>query len=266
MLELIKIDIKNCINNLRFKIIFLSILGISLISFFSTCATYYGKNSLQIYSTNKMSLILSSDLRSVFHFLILTIPMLACIIYSDSYIIERKNNITNYFFIRSSRIKYFISKILVIFCTVFSTIFLVLIINELLTYTAIPKIGVNTGYGIPIYQIRVNNNEFFLQQIYNLNPYVYNIILITISAIYGALIAVIAFNISLIIRMKPVTLIIGTFLIVNLISIILPMNFRIELYIQSWPGNFKDFLLTFCIWIVALILTGVIGIVKECKY
>lgn len=264
MLDLIKIDIKNCLKNIRFQISFLCLLGVSLLAFWGVCAANYNESSLYLESTNKLGIIQGVSVRNMFQMLLLTIPVLASVMYSDSYIYEKNENISNYFFARTSKTKYFLSKIIVVFLVVFMSIFITLVLNELLTWIAIPNIGVYTA-GAQEYASPKYDNSFFMPSIYNSYPYLYNIIISAIFALYGALIAVIAFNISLLVKMKSITLHIFTLLIVQVIFFVVPERFALEMYIQSWNGTFKDFIITVLAWICIAIITGIVGIWKECK-
>ncbi|MBZ9637561.1 hypothetical protein [Clostridium sp. FP1] len=265
MITLIKLDLKNCIKNEKFKICFLSLLGICLFSFLAVCTDSFMSNSLQLDFTNKMGIMLGTKVRSVFHFILLAIPLIACGIYSDSFIYERDNNICVYYLTRTNKRKYFTSKIFSIFIIVFFTILLPLSINELLTFLAIPNIGINHGYGITVYQLKANISEFFLQSIYNNHPYLYNYLLILITSFFGALVAVIGFNLSLLFQMKKINLLIYMFLGVHLTSFVLPNRFQIYNYIQSSPGKLSDFIIALIGWIVICIISGTIGIWKETR-
>lgn len=266
MSELIKIDLNNCIKNRKFKIAFSIIFIASVLEFLGKGMEYFGKTSLDLIESNNLSIILSESNRGIILLIILAIPLIVCSIYSDSYLYESQRGIDNYYFIRVSRRKYFISKIIVIFIVSFLSILIPLGINEILTYIALPNIGVKTGYGLPIYEVINVNSNIFMDNLYRIHPYIYNVFIILLISLYGAMIAVIAFNLSLFIKMKASTLYIYIFLIVNIIQIIIPMQFTIELYIQTWPGEFKNFIITIFCWIMVVILTTIFGVRKvECR-
>lgn len=268
MFSLLKLDLRNCINSFKFKICFLSVWVISIISYLGVCYEYYNSNSLQITATNTLGLITDPDAKQLYFILLFILPLISVFIYSDSFIYERQNNICPYYFVRQSKILYFISKIITNFIVVFSTIFIGLGINEILTQIAIPDIGVLSGSGTPAYELVVNDPNIsgvFCNNLYINHPFIYNYFIIFITAIFFALIAAIAFNISLLFRMKKLTLLIITFLCVNITMFILPMKYQFQMYIQAWPGNLNDFYFTISGWIVIFIITGVIGIWRKNK-
>lgn len=265
MVTLIKIDLKNCLKNQKFKLCFLSLLGFSLLSFIGVCISAFMKNSLQLEFTNKMGIMLGTSVRSAFQIILLLIPLIACSIYSDSFIYERDNNIHIYYLTRCNKLKYFISKILTNFTMVFLTILFALSINEVLTILAIPNIGVNNGYGITVYQLKANAGRFFLQSVYYSHPYLYNFLLILITSFYASLVAVIGFNFSLIFKTRKITLLIYMFLGVHLTSLVLPSKFQIYNYIQAVPGDLSGLIITLMGWIAICIISGALGIWKETR-
>ena len=268
MISLLKLDFKNCINNFKFKICFLAVWVISIISYLGVCSKYFNANSIELKSTNLLSLIMNPDVRQLYFMLLFALPIISTFIYSDSFIYERENNICPYYFVRKSKILYLISKIITNFTVVFFTIFIGLGINEVLTNIAIPNIGVLSGSATPAYQLVIYNSKIagnFCNDLYISHPYFYNYFIIFITAIFCALISVIAFNISLLFRIKRVTLLIVTFLLVNISLFILPMKYQFQMYIQAWQGKLSDFYIILLGWISVFIITGVIGIWRKSR-
>lgn len=268
MLSLLKLDFKNCINSFKFKVCFLSVWLISIISYLGVCTEYFNSNSLKLRSTNNLSLIMNINTREMYFLLIFTLPLISAFIYSDSFIYERENNICPYYFVRQSKVLYFISKIITNFIVVFFTIFIGLSINEILTQIAIPNIGVLGEGGTPAYQLVINNPKtpgMFCNDFYINHPCLYNYFIIFITATFSALISVISFNISLLFRLKRVTLLIVTFLCVNISLFLLPEKYQFQMYIQAGPNDIHDFCPTILGWIIVLIITGIVGVWRKSK-
>lgn len=263
MVELLKLDFKNCINSFKFKICFLSIFIISIISYLGTCLRYFNSTSIELTSSSNLGLLMNPETKELYFILLFALPLISGFIYADSFIYERENNICIYYFLRKKRILYIISKIVVNFIVVFFTIFIGLSLNELLINFAIPDIGVLSDSATPAYQlvtikpkiIRAFNNDLYLS-----HPHIYNYYIIAITALFSALISVISFNISLIFRMKKVTLLIITFLIVNISAFILPENYQFQMYIQAVPGELSDFYIVLFGWISLFIITAAVGV------
>ena len=268
MLSLLKLDFKNCINSFKFKISFLSILTISLISYIGICTQYFNSTSIKLVNTNKLSLIMNINLRQLYFLLLFALPLISVFIYSDSYIYEKENNICNYYFVRTDKNLYFLSKIIINFVVVFFTIFIGLSINELLTQIAIPNIGVLSDSGTPAYQYVLNNKKIagkFYNDLFISHPFFYNYFIIFITSIFCSLISVISFNISLLFRMKKVTLMIITFLIVNISVFILPIKYQFQMYIQAYPNTLNDFYMVLLGWIGIFIISMIIGLWRSNK-
>ncbi|GKX66713.1 hypothetical protein [Inconstantimicrobium mannanitabidum] len=265
MVNLIRVDLKNCIKNDKFKMVFLLFIALSLLPFFMMCADVFGVTSLELFPTGIMGLTLGRTTRPVLNFILIMLPLIVCLIYSDSYIFERDNNICIYFFARNKKSKYFISKIISISIIVFLTVFFALSINEALTFLAIPNTGVRGYMGLPDYELTSNINHFFLQSILESSPYLYNFLLIIIISVYSSFIAIIGFNISIIFRIKRITLFICMFLGVHLSEVILPMQFTMESYIQALPYKLEYFFITLLGWLILCIFTGVVGIGIESR-
>lgn len=268
MISLLKLDFKNCISNFKFKICFLSIWVVSIISYLCVSTSSFNFDSLKLTSTNKLSLIMNPEVRQLYFILLFALPLISVFIYSDSFIYERENKICPYYFVRQSKALYFISKIITNFIITFFTIFIGLGINEVLTQIAIPNVGVLSGSGTPAYELVVNDRQIsgvFCNNLYVNHPFIYNYLIIFIMAIFFALIAAIAFNITLLFRMKRVTLLIITFLCVNITLFILPMKYQFQMYIQAYPGKLNDFYFTISGWIIIFIITAIAGVWRRSK-
>lgn len=267
MISLLKIDFKNCISNIKFKICFLLMWGISIFSYICITAECFNKNSLDLLSPNNLSLIIGSGTKSIYYIILFTLPIISSFIYSDSFVYEKENNICLYYFLRRDKKKYYLSKVIVNFVVVFLTIFISLSINEILTYVAIPNIGILDPSTTPVYQNVINEDtiQVFCPSLYILHPFIYNYFIIFLNALFGALISVIAFNMSLLFNMKKITVVVIAFLSANISVFLLPMKYQFQMYIQTWKGEVNDFIITLLGWIVLSVITLIIGIWRQLK-
>lgn len=264
MLNLLKLDFRNCTNNKKFKNCFLILFTISILSFVITCIAYFNSTSLDLISTNSMGLVLGGELRVFYHLILMIGPLVGAVMYSDSFIYEFQENIIPTITSRCNKKVYFISKVITIFVVTFISIFFIFSINEILTYIAIPNIGIRNDYGVPAYILLGNNtDEFFMQTIKNSSPIVYKFIIIAFNAIFISFTSILTFNLTLIFRIKSITVIIIVFLIINISQIILPIRYQVQMYLQCWPGDFNDFLKVAILWIILLVITFIVGIRKE---
>jgi len=134
--------------------------------------------------------------------------------------------------------------------------------NEILTYIAIPNIGVNIGR--PAYLVIQNSEpQLFLEDIYSKFPYIYNFIIITLVAVFCSMSSLLAYNLSIIFRMNKIAMLIITFLIIKGTEMFLPEEYIMQMYLQTWPASFLNFVMVFFIWIIVLAVTFFVGIKKE---
>lgn len=259
----LKMEFSRCLNSKKFKYCFGILFGLTILSYAMLFKEIFQRNSLELQKTTDYSMIInSSDIRSVFLTFILIAPLLCVLMYSDTFIEQRENNMYAMFLIRTSKRKYLLAKAITIFVVTFVSIFFILGFNEILTWISIPNVGVNTGQ--PAYLIIQNNKaEFFLQNIYNKFPHLYNFIIIMITALFCSISSLIAFNLSMIFKINKIIMIIITFLIVNGTEMFLPDDYQMQMYIQTWPSEFKNFLIVLSVWILVTLVTFVIGINKE---
>lgn len=267
MISLLRIDFKNCINNIKFKACFLVMCGISIFSYICIVLGCINKNSLDLLSTNNLSLITGIGTKSMYYIILFSLPIIASFIYSDSFVYEKENNICLYYFLRKDKRKYYVSKVIVNFVVVFLTIFISLSINEILTFIAVPNIGIQGTSATPVYQNIINEDTIhkFWPSLYIAHPFIYNYFIIFLNAMFGALISVIAFNISLIFNMKKITVVVIAFLGVNISVFILPIKYQFQMYVQTWKGEMNDFIFTLLGWIAVGVITLLIGMWRQLK-
>ena len=259
----LKMEFNRCLNSKKFKYCFSILFGLTILSYAMLFKQTFQRNSLQLGKTTDYSMIISSsDIRTIFLTFVLIAPLICTLMYSDSFIEQRENNMYSIFFMRSGKKKYIIAKTITIFTVTFVSIFFILGFNEILTWISIPDVGIDNGQ--PAYLIIQNNKaEYFLQDIYDRFPHLYNFIIIIITALFCSISSLIAFNLSMIFKINKIIMVIITFLIVNGTEMFLPDDYQMQMYIQTWPAEFKKFLMVLSIWILLTVITFVIGIKKE---
>ncbi|WP_143315510.1 hypothetical protein [Clostridium sp. HBUAS56017] len=259
----LKIEFSRCLNSKKFKYCFCILFSLSILSYAMLFKETFNRNSLELQKATDYSMIInSSDIRSVFLTFILIAPVLCVLMYSDTFIEQRENNMYTMFLLRISKRKYILAKAITIFVVTFVSIFFILGFNEILTWISIPNIGVSTKQ--PAYlAIQTNKAEFFLQNIYDKFPHLYNFIIIAITALFCSISSLIAFNLSMIFKINKIIMIIITFLIINGTEMLLPEDYEMQMYIQTWPSEFKNFLIVLSVWTLVTLVTLIIGINKE---
>ena len=268
MRNIIKLELSNCINSNRFKIMFSILFGISIASFLITAIHYYGSFSYSVNVTSLMGILQGNRSRTILFFFISTMPFIVSFIYSDSYYIERNSGINISLYMRSGRKKYLLSKLIVIATVSFVSVFCVLFINELLTFITYNNKGSDIA-GMTIYQYRNRYiAEYFLANLSISKPILFTFILILINSLYAAIMAIFSYVLTLIIKIKGIAVItlvsIGNYLLNILIANIgLERKFSMPMYQTGAAGNTTAFFILIIIWIITIGGVFFIGIRKD---
>ncbi|SFD02887.1 hypothetical protein [Clostridium uliginosum] len=258
MKKYILIEYVNCLKSRKFKIIFFFLMILVISPFVYSCYKFYGNNLSSIRAASDMSIIqgiASSFARST---LVLLLPLLSAVIYSDSYSVEYNNGVFKNIITKIPKKQYLISKVLVNISVVFVTFFIVLSINELLTLLAFPLEGYDNNFSLPSYIVMIREN-WFLDNIRSYNPYLYDWIIIFNISLSAALISTITLIICFLNKYKWL---INSFIVfISYISwmiiteILKIKNFSITSYLD-FPAIGNIYSLAFLIFIlIALIIT-----------
>lgn len=268
MYNLVKLEISNCINSTRFKTMFSVLFAINIICFLMTCNHFFGSNSNSVNVVYLMGILRGTTARTIFHFFLITMPLIVCFIYSDSYYLERKSGVYTLICMRGGRRNYIIAKLIAIAIVSFACIFSVLFINEFLTFITFNNKGSNM-LGAKIYEYKsiCDNAEFLFYTKIN-KPIIYNLILMFVSSIYASLIAMFAYSLTLISKARGISIIalvsIGVYLLDILISKLgLGMKFSMLMYQQGGPGNLLNLSVLIVLWAIVTGIIFVLGIKKD---
>lgn len=123
MFNLIKLEIKNCISSIRFKITFSILLSVSIASFLMTCSYYYGSTSNIVPIVYRAGMFRGTTAIVLFHLFLMIMPLVVCCIYSDSYYKESRSNTNISIISRCGRKKYLTGKFIVVGLVSFFSVF-----------------------------------------------------------------------------------------------------------------------------------------------
>ncbi|NRT78427.1 hypothetical protein [Clostridium beijerinckii] len=268
MYNLIKLEISNCINNFRFKIMFSALLLINIINFLMTCNQYFDLTSNSVPVGYLMGILRGTTARSIFFFFLVTMPLIVSFIYSDSYYMDKKSGVYTSICMRGGRKNYIIAKLIVIGIISFACVFFALFINEFLTFITFNNKG-SSMQGVKIYEYESRySDQEFLSYIEIYKPILYKLILIFVNSLYGSFIAMFTYSISLISKARGISIIalvsIGVFVLDILISKLgLGTKFSMLMYQQGGPGNITCFSILIVIWICLISIIFIMGIKKN---
>lgn len=224
MIKQVRIEIKNAVNQIEFKVMFAVILLISLISILLNCFQDYGRNILFIRSYIDNSMYISIKARpimSVFEYLS---PLIVMMIYSSSKWKEEKNGTQSMIITRLNKKEYYLSKFIANFIIVFGVVLFSGLINLLISYIVYPTVGFDNRWGIPVYDlIQRYDNRALLDLLRIQNPFVYILVKNIIVSTFLATISNIPYCLSFIKHFKEMEFIqicIMTFIVIAVASVI----------------------------------------------
>lgn len=270
MIKQVRIEIKNAVNQIEFKVLFGTILLISLISILLNCFQDYGRNILFIRSYIDNSMYISIKARpimSVFEYLS---PLIVMMIYSSSKWKEEKNGMQSMIITRLNKKEYYLSKFIANFIIVFGVVLFSGLINLLVSYIVYPTVGFDNRWGIPVYDlIQRYDNRALLDLLRIQNPFVYILVKNIIVSTFLATISNIPYCLSFIKHFKEMEFIqicIMTFIAIAVASVI-GVIFHIS-FINYISYMYVDARISFssvCLSIIVLNIAEVLILFKGMK-
>lgn len=270
MIKQVRIEIKNAVNQIEFKVLFAAILLISLISILLNCFQDYGRNILFIRSYIDNSMYISIKARpimSVFEYLS---PLIVMMIYSSSKWKEEKNGTQSMIITRLNKKEYYLSKFIANFIIVFGVVLFSGLINLLISYIVYPTVGFDNRWGIPVYDlIQRYDNRALLDLLRIQNPFVYILVKNIIVSTFLATISNIPYCLSFIKHFKEMEFIqicIMTFIVIAVASVI-GVIFHIS-FINYISYMYVDARISFssvCLSIIVLNIAEVLILFKGMK-
>mgnify|MGYP006871947182 FL=1 len=270
MIKQVRIEIKNAVNQIEFKVLFAAILLISLISILLNCFQDYGHNILFIrsYVDNSMyNSIKARPIVSVFEYLS---PLIVMMIYSSSKWKEEKNGMQSMIITRLNKKEYYLSKFIANFIIVFGVILFSGLINLLISYIVYPVVGLDNRWGIPVYDLIQRYDKRALLDLLRIqNPFVYILVKNIIISTFLATISNIPYCLSFIKHFKEMEFIqicIMTFIAIAVASII-GVIFHIS-FINYISYMYVDARISFssvCLSIIVLNIAEVLILFKGMK-
>ena len=270
MIKQVRIEIKNAVNQIEFKVLFAAILLISLISILLNCFQDYGRNILFIRSYVDNSMYISIKARpivSVFEYLS---PLIVMMIYSSSKWKEEKNGMQSMIITRTNKKEYYLSKFIANFIIIFGVILFSGLINLLISYIVYPVVGLDNRWGIPVYDLIQRYDKRALLDLLRIqNPFVYILVKNIIISTFLATISNIPYCLSFIKHFKEMEFIqicIMTFIaiaVASIIGVILHISFIN--YISYMYVDARISFSSVCLSIIVLNIAEVLILFKGMK-
>lgn len=192
-------EILKIIRRRQFQIVFSILFFSAIFDFLVTCKNYYGVEISWVRSAYQCGLLKSDVPLFTKQFFTTLFPILVSVAASDVYYEEQKMGINNFICTRTKKIKNIRIKILSISIVVFFMIFIPMIVNFGLSFTAFPVqayYSSNTTY-LTLTTPEPDRILSYLEAYY---PYMNILIYILIRCMIGISIALFSFSVSLLNR------------------------------------------------------------------
>jgi hypothetical protein len=189
-------ELRHCLKRKEMHIVFLILLIFSTSAFVMECIAVFGADLKLVRSAAESSLfqgVYASTVRSTLLFIF---PLIASIAFSDSFYTDYHNGVLKVILTKVNKAKYIFNKAIVIFLATFSTFFIALLINQILTLITFPSVGFDNIYALPAYDIGVQNYDenYFLDLLRLESPFLFNLISILIISIFAGLFSLFTFG------------------------------------------------------------------------
>ena len=197
-------------------------LSLAVIGFFFSLwdAVNRGNDVSTILPAYAYMLIHSSIVNPVGNIILMIVPLLASLAFSDSWFCERTSGLSSVLLTRYPARKYLWNKALASFIIGGLVIAIPIAFNYIWCVIAFPPEAPKSYIGgissLPMYDHFWKNIYFNIE--YTRNPYVYALAAIIGTFIYGGISAIVAFAVSLLMHKRRVLIISASFLIVNIAS------------------------------------------------
>lgn len=270
MKSMLFLEFRNCLNRNEFKFIFILLMLISIGGFAFACIRYYGLDIIYTRSAFEMCLLREITARNLYGVECALMPLLASIIYSDSYYSDFQTGVYNNILTRTDARIYIWTKAIVIIIVVFFAFFIPLVLNQLFCMIAFPLQGFDNNFALPPYDIGVQNyNSSSMFDLLRLqSPLLYNFLYMCLFSLFGALFALFTYGAFFIFKKNKFTTISGVFLLYIAVEVVVNAlgNFRMSLVELLQPGNNGQFRILL-LWMSALFLLSLaMIIIKSIKH
>lgn len=205
MKRIFKFELVNCLNSTGYKCSFGIVMIVGITAFINNVVCYYGSSIQHMKHANELCIVAGAPNSGfLFSTLVMFLPILSSMIYSDSFYRDQKNNTFQYILTKVSIKQYILAKELVIVFISFLVATIPLLINYALVSIGFYKGGHDNYYGFPPYDIAIQNYDasYWLDFIRVQSPNCYVLIKIGVVGLCAATFALLAYALYFINRIS----------------------------------------------------------------
>lgn len=267
MKNLINFELYNIARRKELKLVFFLLFSASIIDFILVCYTYKGYPIETVRAFYDEFFLFSSYALVGKQLYVVLFSIIVSLIYSDSLVIESKNNINNYVYIRTKKIKHILAKVTANFLVVFLCLFICLFVNFILTKLTFPDISGSNLYCTPssilyslegLKSLSESNSLYIIEKISVYNKSMYILVIIVLKSVAGGLLATLSLALSTILKKNRIISIFSVFILINVIFLIehfLPQIFSISSFLNFENNSILEYaLVSLVILSVSIIL------------
>ena len=192
-------------------------------------------------------------------FLMVLVPLFAALGYADGYFQEAKSGAIVPHITRMGKQNYFLSKAVVAAVSAFGIVLFTLLFNQLLAAIAFPWKGVEPRVSGTVYEASIADDlrGLVFPRLYMNAPVLYNLVIMFMAGVWGAVTALLAYAISLYFRKNLITVLGSVTLLNAVVSLGLSVVSARAVLLLPSPYLFADPYMTRSVW-------GFVGGVAVC--
>lgn len=209
---MLKPQFHKLIHSRSFVVTFIFSIAVIVIPTMIKIVTLFGSPDISLapawYYFGDLEAMISSPLSMVKGpYLMFILPLSCSILYSAAYFDDSSENIIPLLFTRSSKYRYWGSGIFLTFASAFMLVFIPLLLSRILICLAVPLESLKFSPGYPINGDIAFHNVKFWKGLVIQHPYLYFFIYTCIPALYGALLSVASYALSLLLRKRRILIV-----------------------------------------------------------
>lgn len=260
-------EIKNCLARREIHFISNLLMILSIVGFLMECFAVYDKKMSFLRSSAESSLIQGTYSVSIMGTILIMLPILSGIIFSDSIHTEFKSGVYKIILTRVPKKIYVLTKAVVIFVTTFFVFFIPFIVNQLLCILFFPSEGYDNIYSLPPYDIGFQNfhYEYLFDFLRVQHPIIYDLFFAFLISLFASSVAVLTFSVYFFTleknRMVGIVLVFGAYIVSTILFSTIGLD-GFSLYDQITPGHIGDSVGLILWFIFLLVLSSFLIISK----
>lgn len=258
-MNLWKMELKNCLSRIEFKVVFLVFFLISIGTFIEACYIVYGSELTFIRSAYEMSILQGTSTKIMMNILLVLLPLIIPVIYSNSLITDLRSGVYKNILTRSDLKAYLWAKVSVTFLVSFFTVFIPLFINQILCLITFPQVGYDNRFALPSYDIGIQNydSQAIMDVLRLGHPLLYNMVFMVLISLMASLFSIFAFAAFLTFNYNQFSIFTGVFLFITILNLAISLlgSNRLSYTSLLTPAT-KGSLIDLCLWITGLLVVS----------